>query len=619
MEDWREEERERKPIEVRAVEALGLGFDLTFDFRLKFAKRERLVVLNESHRRAIVIPAGAGAGVSIPGVSSDVRCDKGEQMRFKSDILQFNQMSELLNQKSSVQGKVPTGYFNAIFNFTGAWLNDAAESKHLAFDGYFVALYYLHLVTSALILHDKVKKSVPSHWDPASLSRFIQKYGTHIIVGLAIGGQDLVCVRQEPSSEIPSSEIRAHLEDLGDALFSDGKDPLLQRQSRDGKPKTPDVFSRVLQSNIIQLTSVAETSNKDGLSVIRSRRGGNVFLHSHSQWLQTVPSNPDAILFKFVPITSLLNGIPGSGYLSHAINLYLRYKPVPEDLQYFLEFQVPRQWAPLYNELPLQHQRFTTSSSPLQFSLLGPKIHVNSTKVLSSLKPIVGLRLYLEGKHCNQLAIHAQHLTTLPNSMTFSSPHDTTFNHSWWRGTDEFEPKEQILEHVKWKRFSKVCTSIIKHDPNWLQEETRGVFIVTGAQLLTKGRWPKTTLHLRLHFSHIPNCTIRKTEWAATPQASRKSSILMTISTTFTFTQKANPADAPKKLPAALNSGVYPNGPPVPVHCEKLLKYVDTAEVVRGPHDAPGHWLVTAARLITEGGKISLQVKFALIDYTNDP
>lgn len=49
-----------------------------------------------------------------------------------------------------------------------------------------------------------------------------------------------------------------------------------------------------------------------------------MFKHSHSNWLQTVPSNPDAILFKFVPISSLLTGIPGSGYLSHAINLYLR-------------------------------------------------------------------------------------------------------------------------------------------------------------------------------------------------------------------------------------------------------------------------------------------------------
>ena len=51
-----------------------------------------------------------------------------------------------------------------------------------------------------------------------------------------------------------------------------------------------------------------------------------MYLQSHSRWLQTVTAKPEAILFKFVPITSLLTGIPGSGYLSHAINLYLRCK-----------------------------------------------------------------------------------------------------------------------------------------------------------------------------------------------------------------------------------------------------------------------------------------------------
>ncbi|CAN6239504.1 unnamed protein product [Urochloa humidicola] len=30
---------------------------------------------------------------------------------------------------------------------------------------------------------------------------------------------------------------------------------------------------------------------------------------------------------------------PGAGYLSHAINLYLRYKPPVADLKYFLDFQ----------------------------------------------------------------------------------------------------------------------------------------------------------------------------------------------------------------------------------------------------------------------------------------
>lgn len=70
------------------------------------------------------------------------------------------------------------------------------------------------------------------------VGRFIQTYGTHIIVGMAVGGQDLICVRQKPSSAIPPADLRRYLEDLGDYLFSDGKSPsFLERKTRDGKQK----------------------------------------------------------------------------------------------------------------------------------------------------------------------------------------------------------------------------------------------------------------------------------------------------------------------------------------------------------------------------------------------
>lgn len=80
-------------------------------------------------------------------------------------------MSELLNQKSSVQGKVPSGYLNAIFELSGNWFHDVADTKYLALDGYFISLYNLHLTASPLVLCDEVKKAVPSHWNPAALSR----------------------------------------------------------------------------------------------------------------------------------------------------------------------------------------------------------------------------------------------------------------------------------------------------------------------------------------------------------------------------------------------------------------------------------------------------------------
>ncbi|KAM7277589.1 hypothetical protein ACFE04_004723 [Oxalis oulophora] len=594
---------ETKGFEMRAIEALGRGFDLSSDFKLKFAKpKGRLIVLDDHNTRDILIPSSSSTStLTIKGVSQDIRCDKGDRIRFKSDVLEFNQMSELLNQKSCVQGKVPSGYLNAIFGLRGDWFHDTADTKYLAFDGYFISLYYLQLTTSPLILHDKVKKSVPPHWDPAALARFIQTYGTHIIVGLAVGGQDLICVRQDPSSSISPADLRRHLEDLGDFLFSDGKSSTtLHRKTRD--EKVPEVFTRILHSNTMQLSSFTETSTKDGLTLICSKRGGDVFLQNHSHWLQTVPAKPEGILFKFVPITSLLTGIPGSD------------KPPPEDLQYFLEFQVPRQWAPLYCELPLRHHRKKVSTPSLQFSFLGPKLLVSSTQVSCELKPVVGLRLYLEGKKSNKLALHVQHLSSLPNIMTVSSGNISSWQ-CQWRGSAEYRPSDQFLEHIRWKSYANICTSPVKYNPNWLNENSDGAYIVTGVQLISKGKWPKKILHLRLLFTHLPNFSIRKTEWAAAPEIGpHKSNFFTNLSTTFSFAQR--PIGGPQKqAPTALNSGVYPDGPPVPVRSSKLLKFVETAEVMRGPHDIPGHWLVIGARLVTDGGKIGLQVKFALLDY----
>ncbi|XP_072952920.1 MACPF domain-containing protein At4g24290-like [Typha angustifolia] len=600
----------REAVEVAALRSLGLGFDLTADFRLRFAKGypgRRLVELDEGEVRDIVIPGGA----TIRGVSKDIGCDKGDRIRFRSDVLEFNQMSELLNQKSSIQGKVPSGYFNALFGLSGAWLDDAKETKCLAFDGYFISLYNLHLRASPLVLREEVKKAVPSKWDPVALSRFIQTYGTHIIIEMAVGGQDVVCVRQSPSSTISSADLKVHLEDLGDFLFSDGRNlSPLHRKTREGKSKVPEIFVRILQSNNLQLASYSETSSKDGLTVICSKRGGDVYLSSHAKWLQTVSTNPDAILFKFVPITSLLTGIPGSGYLSHAINLYLRYKPDLEDLQYFLEFQVPLQWAPMFNELALGPQKRKASYPSLQFRLLGPKLQVSTSQVSSGQKPVVGLRLYLEGRKCNRLAIHVQHLSSIPSMLSSSmSP-----GMSQWHGSEDADAG--YFEPIQWKRYSCVCTSVVKHNPEWLQRTSDGVFVVTGAQLVTKGNWAKKVLHLRLLFTHIPNCTIRRTQWTQSPAASQKGSFLTTLSTTFSTPFTRDAAPPPKHEPAQLNSGVFPDGPPVPVQSRKLLKFVDMAEVVRGPHDVPGYWLVTAAKLVKEGGKIGLHVKFALLNYS---
>lgn len=56
---------------------------------------------------------------------------------------------------------------------------------------------------------------------------------------------------------------------------------------------------------------------------IHVRRGVNTN-QSHYQWLSTASQAPNVISMSFVPITSLLTGVRGNGFLSHAVNLYLR-------------------------------------------------------------------------------------------------------------------------------------------------------------------------------------------------------------------------------------------------------------------------------------------------------
>lgn len=82
------------------------------------------------------------------------------------------QMSEFMNRKSSVAGKIPSGLFNSMFGFqSGSWATDAANTNYLGLDGYFIILFDVHIDRSPLLLVDEVINAVPSTWDPAALAR----------------------------------------------------------------------------------------------------------------------------------------------------------------------------------------------------------------------------------------------------------------------------------------------------------------------------------------------------------------------------------------------------------------------------------------------------------------
>ena len=55
-----------------------------------------------------------------------------------------------------------------------------------------------------------------------SYSRFIEKYGTHVIVGVKMGGKDTIYVKQQHSSPLQPLDLQKKLKEIADKMFIDG-------------------------------------------------------------------------------------------------------------------------------------------------------------------------------------------------------------------------------------------------------------------------------------------------------------------------------------------------------------------------------------------------------------
>ncbi|KAB2046137.1 hypothetical protein ERO13_D01G175300v2 [Gossypium hirsutum] len=553
-----------------AIGSIGSGYNLALDLRLKYCQEEEkgspLIEFEQVGCYDVALPGG----ISIPNVSKLIKCYQGNGTRNMCDVISFQQMSERFNHELSLSGKIPSGLFNAMFDFSGCSHKDAVSTKTLAFDGIFITLYTVLLDKSQMVLCDHVKKAVPSSWEPAALARFIKTFGTHIIVGVKMGGKDVIYVKQQHSSTVQPTDAYTKLKKLAD-----------------------DKFLKNNEQSRINSEQVKLYNQMQDISIIYKRRGGREEMNlSHAEWLQTVDVHPEVVSMSFIPITSLLSGVPMSGFLNHAIDLYLRYKPSLEELHLFLEFSLPRRWAPVFDEFPrgLQHKR--QSNSFLQFKFLGPKLYVNTIPVDVGMRPVTGLRLYLEGKRSNRLAIYMQHLSSLPTYFQLvDEPNDTL--------PDEESYDKRYLVKVRWKNFSRVCTAPVECYNN--------NSIVTGAQVQVEKHGLKSILFLRLHFSTVLGTVIlSRSEWDGSFGIAPQSGILSDL------LSKPLTPPPPQRKPDT-SCSVYPGGPPMPNYTPKLLKYVDTAEMKRGPQDPPGYWVVSGARLVVEEGKIALRVKYSLL------
>ncbi|KAF3447970.1 hypothetical protein FNV43_RR08677 [Rhamnella rubrinervis] len=574
---------------VSSVQALGRGFDVNFDTRLLYCKGvagSRIVEVDDEHTRDLRLYDD----VVVPNVSRDIKNTQESIGRQGSGVCSFHEMVEYFNSRADLSGSFPLGSFNSAFSFTGSKQVDAAVTKTLSMDGFYVPLSKVHILQSPLVLQDNVKRAVPTYWDPTSLASFIENFGTHVITSVTIGGKDVIYVKQHQSSSLSTMEIKNYVQDIGNQRFSD-----TQRHTSSGLKKVKDkgVDPGLFNSQGIypQPAAAPYLAGKEDVTVIFRRRGGDDLEQNHTQWARTIKSSPDVIDMTFFPITALLEGLTGKEHLTRAISLYLEYKPPIEELRYFLEFQIPRIWAPVQDRIP-GHQRKEPVCPFLQFSIMGQKLYVSQDQISVGRKPVTGLRLCLEGSKQNRLCIHLQHLQSLPKILQPYWDTHVAIGAPKWQGPEEQDSR--WFEPVKWKNFSHVSTAPIEN-PETFIGDLCGVYIVTGAQLGVWDFGSRNVLYMKLLYSKLPGCTIRRSLWDHCPN------------------------EKPKKLAASAkansNNGDSSSDSRENIPGNKLVKFVDMSEMSKGPQDHPGHWLVTGGKLGVEKGKIVLRVKYSLLNY----
>ncbi|KAG5089027.1 hypothetical protein JHK86_001639 [Glycine max] len=577
---------------TNALQALGRGFDVNFDTRLLYCKGvsgSRVVEIDEEHRRELWLYED----VAVPDVSRDIGCYQEAMVRQSSGVRSFKEyrghifgvfdefnsgyellfmivdkrwswcneieMVEYFNERANVSGKFPIGSFNSAFSFTGSKHVDEAATKTLSSDGFYIPLAKVQLQKSHLRLQGNVKKAVPVNWDPLSLASFIENFGTHVITSITMGGKDVIYVKQHHTSPLSKLEMKNYIQDIGN-------------QSQGVYP---------------QPTTATYPIGKEDVTVIFRRRGGDDLEQNHSKWLSTIKSSPDIIEMTFCPITDLLDEIPAKEHLTRAIGLYLEYKPPIEELRYFLEFQIPCVWAPLQDKIPGQQRKEPVCPS-LQFSIMGQKLYVSQEQITVGRRPVTGLHLCLEGSKQNRLSVHVQHLVSLPKILHPYWDSHVAIGAPKWQGPEEQDSR--WFEPVKWKNFSHVSTAPIENLETFIGDFS-GVYIVTGAQLGVWDFGSRNVLYMKLLYSRLPGCTIRRSLWDHIPNKPPKTVNAGNTSNLDNSTLKENATG------------------------NKLVKYVDLSEMTKGPQDPPGHWLVTGGKLGVEKGKIVLRVKYSLLNY----
>ncbi|KAL2342866.1 hypothetical protein Fmac_004151 [Flemingia macrophylla] len=433
----------------KAINSIGLGFDITQDIGFDNCKKgPRLIFFDEGQGRILEIPGG----VSIPNVPNTIKCVRGESIRVHSGgSTWMRHMLKHFNQQMRVEGRTTTGHFCASFGLSGGSVKHLSSIRSLAYDGWFIKSCGIELEKYRVEIPDHLIEAMPCLWDPPALARMCYT------------------LDKQDTSYLDPTNVHKLLEDTASVKFGDSSG-----------------------NNSLASEDLCKEKN---LFVIHSRKGGSSQKVYHNEWLETIDSEPDVISMFFLPLTSLLNGIPGSGFVNYALNLYLRWKPSIENVVQFLEFQLPKQWAPIASEIALgsrwKHQTW------IRCSVLGPKLYINTIPAFSKVTGTVlkkapewDLHLGLDELSNTSGGIFGfiskeskerqwQGDQPKPGDVTIGSG-----SNYFGRPTPVHTPKLQRL----------VDTSEIKRGP----EDTPGYWVVSGARLfLQQG---KLYLHVKYSF-----------------------------------------------------------------------------------------------------------------------
>ncbi|KAI4962886.1 hypothetical protein ZWY2020_024679 [Hordeum vulgare] len=322
-------------------------------------------------------------GLTVPGVPKDVDCSSESGVGVLRPL-----------------APAPSTSFNSAYSFTGSKKFDAMATKSLGMEGR-QFLYIRSNLRQPLSVVDEVTCSA-TPWEPLSLKlltglfRIMERcHNIHYH-----WRKDLIYIKQHPSSLLSVVEIKNYIHDLGHQRFTEneihtGSGPI---RSMNKETETLGFNSQGVHPQPPSTPYIAAKESPE--------------------WARTVYSAPDVIHMTLFPITTLLEAaIPGKDHLIRVINLYLESK-------HFLEFQLPRVWAPIRDEHS-RHQRKEPVCPSLQFSLMGKKLYISQE----------------------------QHLFQRSSSLTDAH---ITIGAAKWQGPEEQDSR--WFEPVKWNSFSHIST-----------------------------------------------------------------------------------------------------------------------------------------------------------------